>query len=406
LSFEMRIGVSSVIIIILYKLLAVTFTQKPNQQRFSPPEENANAEQEKQHLKAMTREMKKQIYDLHNLFEISMHLTSILNYDQLINAYLLSLIGQLQTTKAIIFFPTDEEQQTLQPAYSKGIPIEKFNDIKIPFDDSFIRNFQQQAMPLDLEIADNNHHDNLHSLKEAGLALIAPIIHKNKITGVVAIGGKINSEVYRQSEKEKLSLMTNIASVGISNARLYQQMELISVTDELTNLYNYRFFKKQLDDELARARRFKHYLSLVILDVDFFKNYNDSLGHAAGDEALRAMGKLLKTTARQGDIVSRYGGEEFCAILPEVDLVGAWHFSERLRKKVEEHHFNGREVQPSGKLTISLGAACYPNDARKGDELLKKADAALYSAKSNGKNQVCLYSKMVTNHRTFLKEFD
>ena len=136
-------------------------------------------------------------------------------------------------------------------------------------------------------------------------------------------------------------------------------------------------------------------LSLVLFDVDCFKNYNDSLGHPAGDKVLQEMGHLLKSSVRQSDIVSRYGGEEFCAILPEVNVDGAYHFSERFRKQVEQHPFYKENVQPNGKLTISVGAACFPHDARSEKELLEKADKALYKAKDAGKNRVCLYSDTV-----------
>jgi len=348
-----------------------------------------------QKLKVVSREMKKHIYDLHNLFEVSINITSILDYEQLINSFLLSLIGQMKTKGAIVFFPSNENWQILRPMFSKGISKKKISKLELSYNDSIIQYFEQRAVPVNLR---NFRHENLQSdfwrtFLDAGLPLLAPIVEKRKVVGVIAVGNKMDDVPFTQSEIEIFSLMTNIASVAISNAKLYHQMEQISVTDELTGLYNYRFFKNQLIHEISRARRFQHALSLVIFDVDFFKNYNDALGHPAGDEALREIGRLFKNTARQSDIVSRYGGEEFCAILPEVDVKGAWYFSERLRKAIEYHTFFKEEVQPLGKLTISIGAASFPIDAMEMEQLLQYADQALYHAKHGGRNQVCLFSK-------------
>lgn len=345
----------------------------------------------------VTREMKKHIYDLHNLFEVSVNLTSILDYEQLVSSYLLSIIGQLRSIGAMLLFPSKENWKVFRPMHSKAFSSEIVAGINISIYHPLFKKFHTKAIPINLQENAVIKTDDklLEKWRHHGIALLAPLMHKNQIMGIIAVGNKLSGELYSQPEIEILSLMTNMASVGISNAKLYHKMELISVTDELTNLYNYRFLKKQLNDEISRARRFNHVMSLVIFDVDNFKHYNDSLGHPAGDKVLRDLGQLLRDSVRQSDIVSRYGGEEFCAILPEVSVEGAWHFSERFRKQVEEHQFYNEKVQPSGKITISVGAACFPEDAASENELLEKADRAMYKAKIAGKNRVCLYSDTV-----------
>ncbi len=130
----------------------------------------------------------------------------------------------------------------------------------------------------------------------------------------------------------------------------------------------------------------------MFFDVDHFKNYNDTLGHPAGDMALKTVARILNSTIRKSDIAVRYGGEEFCVILPEDDMESAFKFAERLRKLIESHYFEKEEVQPSGKFTISLGVASFPQNADSSQQLIDKADAALYNAKGSGRNRTCLIS--------------
>ncbi|MBD3287492.1 diguanylate cyclase [candidate division KSB1 bacterium] len=365
------------------------------------PENDANAAlpetSDPDRLVQVTREMKKHIYDLHNLFEISVNLTSILDYERLVSSYLLSIVGQLRSIGAMLLYPSKDNWKVFRPLHFKGFPIEIINNISISVYHPLFKRFHNKAVPINLQddVLISGQDKLLHKWCYQGISLLAPLMHKNRIMGIIAVGKKMSGEPYSQTEVEMLSLMTNMASVGISNAKLYHEMEMISVTDELTNLYNYRFLKKQLNDEISRAQRFNHVLSLVLFDVDYFKHYNDSLGHPAGDKVLQEIGKLLKTSVRQSDIVSRYGGEEFCAILPEVNVDGAYHFSERFRRQIEQHPFYNEYVQPNGKLTISVGAACFPRDAKSENELLEKADKALYKAKDAGKNRVCLFSDTV-----------
>jgi diguanylate cyclase (GGDEF)-like protein len=136
----------------------------------------------------------------------------------------------------------------------------------------------------------------------------------------------------------------------------------------------------------------------LILDVDFFKNYNDALGHPAGDEVLRQLSTLLKSSVRDNDIVARYGGEEFAVILPATDIEGATKLAERIRIKVEKHRFPNEEIQPGGVLTISIGIAVYPDNATNMEDAIVAADRALYFAKTSGRNRVVEFNHI--NHPT------
>jgi diguanylate cyclase (GGDEF)-like protein len=163
--------------------------------------------------------------------------------------------------------------------------------------------------------------------------------------------------------------------------------------DELTGLCNFRLFREHLARELEHAERYGSPLSLVMVDIDDFKNYNDTNGHEAGNEVLSTMARLLAETLRRSDIPARYGGEEFVLVLPETSKTNAELVAERARYVIEQHPFPHRERQPGGALTASMGIATYPADGTDARALVRHADQAMYVAKARGKNQVYLYGE-------------
>ncbi len=167
----------------------------------------------------------------------------------------------------------------------------------------------------------------------------------------------------------------------------------LSRKDGLTELYNHRFFHQLLDTEVSRAERYGRVVSLLMIDIDDFKRYNDTHGHPAGDLILRRLARLLKRSSRNCDFVARYGGEEFAVIVPEVKPDSARRMAERVRNLIDESDFEGEEALPGGRLTISVGVATFPAQAESKRELLEHADQALYQAKAAGKNRVAVYGE-------------
>jgi diguanylate cyclase (GGDEF)-like protein len=167
-----------------------------------------------------------------------------------------------------------------------------------------------------------------------------------------------------------------------------EEAVLLSHIDDLTGLYNHRFLIQQLTLEVDRQKRYAAPLSVLMIDIDHFKHYNDTNGHLAGDQALKATAILIQRAVRQTDIVARYGGEEFAAILINAGKVMAREIGERVRRNVAETRFPNEHLQPSGNLTVSVGAATYSSSISTLTDLLREADNALYRAKRGGRNRL------------------
>ncbi len=192
-------------------------------------------------------------------------------------------------------------------------------------------------------------------------------------------------------ENDDVLILSAIASqlvIAVENSQLYRLTRQLSMTDGLTGLYNYRYLQQRLAEEVERARRYGHAVSLLMIDTDQFKEFNDRFGHPAGDLALAELGAVLRGAVRSVDVVCRYGGEEFSILLPETDARGAYAAAENVRDAVREHRFCNEDGSPECRLTVSIGFATYPQHGVDCEELLREADDALYRAKHEGRDRV------------------
>jgi len=183
-----------------------------------------------------------------------------------------------------------------------------------------------------------------------------------------------------------------------------EQMLLLASVDGLTDVYNHRYFHDTLKKAVEDARKTKTPVSLLLLDIDYFKHYNDLFGHQAGDEVLRKIGRILKVAVRVNDVVARYGGEEFGIILPNTTEEQACAIAERIRAQVEMADFAGEENQPNGKITVSVGVSCFPDKAKNYEELINSTDDPLYRAKFFNKNRVETYFSVLEELKNDMDE--
>ncbi|MDY0341057.1 MAG: sensor domain-containing diguanylate cyclase [Coriobacteriia bacterium] len=214
-----------------------------------------------------------------------------------------------------------------------------------------------------------------------------PLRSGDSVIGVLLIASATYREL-TQAEHDRLQVIANQSSLALQNALLHEELERLSVTDRLTELYNHGYLHSRLDEEIERAMRFGHRLSVIMLDIDDFKQFNDQYGHPKGDTVLRAVSSIVRQNLREIDVAARYGGEEFVVVLPETDVAGALAVAERIRVSAEAFpHITGDHGERTTQ-TISLGVATYPVHASDGASLIEAADQAMYWAKRSGKNRV------------------
>jgi len=214
-------------------------------------------------------------------------------------------------------------------------------------------------------------------------AFIVPLYSEKRVIGHLAIKG------LSDSEQDNFSIMADQLALGLKRVRLYQDIERLAITDSLTEVLTRRYCLERFSEEFERAVKHKSHLSFVMIDVDHFKSYNDKFGHLVGDAVLKEIGILIKANVREIDFVGRYGGEEFCVVLPETSKEGGEFVAQRVRLAVAQSQI--KAFDETLKVTISLGLATSPEDAANPQELIDKSDWALYRAKKLGRNRVSAF---------------
>jgi len=229
--------------------------------------------------------------------------------------------------------------------------------------------------------------------KDAG-EVDLPLISRGNVIGVMQVApevGKLSSS----KDKRFLMVFAGAAAVAIDNSLLHKKTEELTIIDGLTELYNFRYFRNKLADELRRADRYRQKLSVLMMDLDHFKEINDRFGHQTGNVILREVSNIIRHCVRDIDVVARYGGEEFVVILPQTDEGEALVIAERIRDSIEKFLFAESRGRREIHLTISIGIATYPEGIHSLDQLLEKVDKAMYKAKADGRNIVKVAEKGV-----------
>jgi len=219
--------------------------------------------------------------------------------------------------------------------------------------------------------------------------MIVPMVAHGKTIGVLtAESSKLGA--FSEKDENMLMVVARAAGMSLENALLHHKMEELTVTDELTGVYNYRYFADKLKEEQRRASRYDLPLSLIMLDIDWFKKFNDTYGHEVGNIVLKGITGVVKQCIRDVDILCRYGGEEFVVILPQTPQIEVLRIGERIREQIYEASFGGGPDIPDLKVTVSVGISSFPENGKPHEELLSITDNAMYRAKGSGKNRVCV----------------
>ncbi len=227
---------------------------------------------------------------------------------------------------------------------------------------------------------------------KTGSFISMPLQFKQLVIGVLNLSDKKSRLPFDDADLELLTSFTNHAAALLfraSNQEKNEQLERLAVIDPLTELYNRRFLDQRLEEELSRSQRNKLHLTVMLIDMDNFKLYNDLCGHAAGDRALQRSAVILKKALRDMDLITRYQGGTFCIILPATVKKEAIFVAERIRRGIEKEPCTGEDLLPRGRLTASIGLATSPEDGRLPADLLGAAESALAQAKSEGRNRIC-----------------
>ena len=250
--------------------------------------------------------------------------------------------------------------------------------------------------PLLVQHGCNPQADSFLERINFGSALVVPLLVRNQVRGAMHLYSR-DTAAFTQQDAQLLWILALVAENLLTREYANEGLIRFAFTDYLTGLKTRGYFEQQLELEIKRSERKSERFALLMVDIDHFKQLNDRYGHHVGDQVLRDVAALLMKDMREVDTVARYGGEEFVLILPETGITGALQVANRLRTAVEQSRFFAGSPRDVERLTISVGIAIFSDDGRQRRELIEAADAALYAAKSAGRNQVLVYSDLKQN---------
>jgi diguanylate cyclase (GGDEF)-like protein len=383
-TFILLIGIGSLIVILIFVTI-ITRRDRGEPKRKGQidiiADELERHKRENFHLKAEL----KRLNSLNNLFFASMiRLTARLNPEQITTETAGLLVNYLETNELAVFL-YDEKGKRLNIVASQGLTDNWIPKIVYELGDGKVGLSAEKRLPIG-----RREFDFFGQKKEPYQVfdpdICYPLVYQDKLFGVIAICRDNNFE---EREKNLLGVVSTMTAVALNNTRSFESISFSASTDPLTKLYNVGYFKDRLQEELNRARRFQHSVSITIIDLDKFKDFNDSFGHQAGDQLLIKLAKVFREHFEDTDIIARYGGDEFIILCPEIKKQDAARIVGNLMHDLEMYDF-GR-AKTGNKVTFSAGVASFPDDGGSVSELIKAADEALYEAKGMGRNNVRIH---------------
>ncbi len=345
--------------------------------------------QKNREISRVNQELKGRLREISALYQLNQAMISTLDLGVLFDRILQVLKDVIRCEEMVLLLynPGAEE---LNVRKTVGIDPELLKGVTFRLDEGITgraaRSQQLQHVP-DLE-AESQNLNYKGKRQGRGAMVSAPLAVKGRLAGVLNLHKPL-ANGFSEKELRLIQAIANQAAIAIDNAQLYEKTRNQSNTDELTQLANRRQFQTILKREQAQARRFNSNFSLIMIDIDHFKQFNDCHGHLSGDLVLKKVADLLLQNTRGIDLVARFGGEEFVILLPKTNTEGAIAAAEKLRQCIADEPFPGAaQSQPEGRLTLSLGVAEFPTHSKDVYELVDLADRALYMAKEAGRNRV------------------
>ena len=336
-------------------------------------------------LNMRTSELEKSQAQLEMIYENTRNLAAILDSDDVVKEVMRILGETLQFPHYAVVFKDRLDRFYYRARCEGGRESYHLKAIE-PRDKDLIQKVSTMDEPIHLkDIRGRDDYQPLH--EKARSVMIVPMTSHGRVHGLL-VAEAAETEYFRERDVKLLSIVARSAALALENAQLHKRTEELTIIDELTNAYNYRYFVQKLEEEKKRALRYDLPLSLIMVDIDWFKKINDTYGHEAGNIVLKELSRVIKGCIRDVDIFARYGGEEFVVILPQTAQQEAERIGERVREQVENTIM---DCDTAGKLkiTVSVGVTSFPENGKSHEEIVSVADQALYRAKGSGKNLVC-----------------
>jgi diguanylate cyclase (GGDEF)-like protein len=348
-------------------------------------------------LKEISVKLDRNEFESKLLREINTAITSTFELSEILSL-ILQVLTTLVNTEGVSLLLIQESDNTLRIAESHGLStkdIENFYIYYARLNDGIFYDIKESKKPKfftnDIDLA-------------IPLQLSAPLISHNKVIGFLNIHSMYKNKQLTKVRTQLVYALASQASIAISNAQMFAAMREQAIIDHCTGLFNFRYFQQKLDEALESAESNEECLSLVILDIDFFKHVNDAWGHLYGDIVLKELANLLKRNVRSEDSVCRYGGEEFTIIFPHCDFNTTLKIAERIRTKIQETTTNDRRGFFKEPITVSVGITEFRPGISK-TELISQADNALYWSKNNGRNCSHVYDrKLASEYEEYAKK--
>ena len=331
-------------------------------------------------------EVQRHKYIIQKLHQVSVKLNSALELPNILEAAIEAITSVVQANRCSVFqfFPQDRSIQLMHHAGLDKPTGEAPQRINVAESRVIAKAVAEDH---DLLIADIEHELQLPNLSnyQSSSFMIFLMKRENELLGIVNVNDRVDGHPFTDWDFQLGQMISQLLATAFSNAQLYERVKLESITDSLTQLYTHGHFQEMLSHETALAERYGGEVSLIMMDIDHFKHFNDTYGHQTGDLVLASLAQSVKKQLRQSDRAFRYGGEEFAIVLPRTDMDGALVMAERVRSVIENMKIPSD--QKKLHVTISLGVGQYDKGTNK-KQLVEKTDQALYQAKLEGRNRV------------------